>query len=1653
MMTALKSAVKRALPQWALLIFGLGCVCFVLSRETPVGTVRGIVTMKENNHPLSGAKVYLIDANASLFRGGVRNRTRIVRANGKGEFLFPRVEAGIYRISARSSSHAGGAAHDQYFTVVEGRMVTMHLAAEQTEPVFHLHQAQVMYGTRENAQIGFTGYVDDKLGAKNDRVQMRVWRMKLSEMLSLPDGTSMLNKIGRGYEHVTSLPQPLFKAPAKLQTVLNTALPLKDADEEGFFHARYKFDALKPALYLIQAQHGGNTEVTWMLVSDMALVVKRAAEQITAYTTGLQSGIPIAGAEIRTYSHGKVIHTASSDADGLATYAVPEIANTPHHERRDDADSDGDTGNNRDHDLLTVAVHGDDESVIQRSYYTSEDDGKLALFTYTDRPVYRPGQQILYRAIARKRLPMERWKNGIRYASAAGDNYHVILRDINGDKLLDSKGTLNQDGCLWGQVSLDPEAPTGVYSLITTIDGETRTHDITIASYKKPDFKVSVNPAKARYFRGETIQMVVSGEYYFGAPAAGAKVKYSVYRDEDYASYQDSSDQPAYVDSADSDMDGARGYFGAEAAQGTGTLDENGKLTIQFPAAVNPNPSGPQRERYTASVTVVEGEDNEVTEEGVAHVFSGDLQLGISSGGTLCAPGAASQIRITALTLDGKPAAGRAITIEGLNMHYDQDGIKSSRAFLHTCTTGSDGSVIDNVVPTRAGELQIRATANDDSGRQVNAQTYLWVVSGMGQDLDTSYSDLALHTDKEQYKPGDTARVLINSLEKGMSVLLTIEGDRVHMRRVVPMVAKSTVVTIPILGDYGPNIALAACYVKNKRFANSEVNLRVSMPLQQLNVSVTPDKSSCEPGEAVSYTVKTTDITGRGVPAALSLGVVDEAVYAIREDIPKALFDEFYPQRQSNVQTEYSFSIAFMGDADKSEPQMVARKRFPDTSYWNPNLHTDAAGVAHVTMHVPDTLTTWRATVVAATADTQVGRAVSKVICTKPFLVRLEAPRSLTCRDRGRLVTDVHNDTGAQQSVHVALDLGPELVRGCDRVQTIVIDAGKHAELVWPIDARDAGSARVTAKAWTDTTNQKGRPYTDAIESSLPVLPHGRLQISTGTAMIPGGTTTASAEIALTLPPTAVRNSGRLEIQLTPNAVGGILGSMEYLAGFPYGCTEQTLSRFVPDLAAVRLANAGVLPQSKLLQADRLSAMVRSGILRLGRLQNKDSGAWSWWEHGEPDAWMTAYALMGLAEAAHDSYPVPEHLLKQAQSAAQKMVTGGSVEPNIGAFLLYALAKSGNHELPVRSVQAATVTALGPEGLGWMILTCHEVGMAANRFVNALLSKSLSDDESVHWNPSITADWNESDVTATATAIMALSAVREHDDVTERGMRWLMRRRQGQSGWFCTRDTAWAVMALCAYVGRHPLSAAPAGKLTVTLNGRPLETNALINRSGAADGYQYVAHVKPETLTTGVNTLRLSRDGAGGVAYATAQLTYVQEGEDIQRIAPVFPITAHLGSAPASKGPSGGTPQAPLELSREYRRISAHQSSRGWHIDTEATNDQLNEGDHIRVRLTINAPRDMEYVLIEDPYPAGCEINEKGDVDSDTEWNEWYSSQDVRDTHIAFFARRVPAGKSVIEYNLRAKTRGSYHAMPAILQAMYSHELHAESAENRVMVR
>ncbi len=183
-------------------------------------------------------------------------------------------------------------------------------------------------------------------------------------------------------------------------------------------------------------------------------------------------------------------------------------------------------------------------------------------------------------------------------------------------------------------------------------------------------------------------------------------------------------------------------------------------------------------------------------------------------------------------------------------------------------------------------------------------------------------------------------------------------------------------------------------------------------------------------------------MTGRPAPRAeFSLGVVDEAIYAIRKDTTQDILSFFFARQWNRVFTGNSLNYYFNGEAGKRRMRLAelrppsrlaqlkperlvqpkVRKAFPDTAFWAADVVTDTAGHARAKVEFPDSLTTWRATARGVTPDTKVGSATLKTIVRKNLILRLAVPRFFVQGDEVVISALVHNYLATAKTARVSL--------------------------------------------------------------------------------------------------------------------------------------------------------------------------------------------------------------------------------------------------------------------------------------------------------------------------------------------------------------------------------------------------------------------------------------------------------------------------------------------------------------------------------------------------------------------------------------------------------------------------------------------------------
>ena len=240
---------------------------------------------------------------------------------------------------------------------------------------------------------------------------------------------------------------------------------------------------------------------------------------------------------------------------------------------------------------------------------------------------------------------------------------------------------------------------------------------------------------------------------------------------------------------------------------------------------------------------------------------------------------------------------------------------------------------------------------------------------------------------------------------------------------------------------------------------------------------------------------------------------------------------------------------------------------------------------------------------------------------------------------------------------------------------------------------------------------------------------------------------------------------------MTPSVAGTIFGALEYLTSFPYGCTEQTMSSFLPNVI-VSQALKELQLKSKIDPA-ALEKKVKAGLDRLYDFQHEDGG-WGWWKTDESHIFMTAYVVAGLTQAAAAGYDVQrDSIAKGAGWLRAQLASAKEFPPDSRAYAVYALVQSGSNQPALVDAawsQRSKMSAYGIALLGLAFAAASDARAA--EAAATLESQVVSDDREASWPVQQDAMLDFSgDVTpeATAYAVKFLTQVRSGESAAAEG--------------------------------------------------------------------------------------------------------------------------------------------------------------------------------------------------------------------------------------------------------------------------------------------
>ncbi len=553
--------------------------------------------------------------------------------------------------------------------------------------------------------------------------------------------------------------------------------------------------------------------------------------------------------------------------------------------------------------------------------------------------------------------------------------------------------------------------------------------------------------------------------------------------------------------------------------------------------------------------------------------------------------------------------------------------------------------------------------------------------------------------------------------------------------------------------------------------------------------------------------------------------------------------------------------------------------------------------------------------------------------------------------------------------------------------------------------ATTPGQATITGAVLTDEES-------DAMELPLPVNAFGvKLSEARSGAIANAG----AADIAMQFPGQIVPQSRALDVSFSPSVAGAMFSALNYLTEYPYGCTEQTMSSFLPNVIVTHALRE--LKVSTDVNPEVLAAKLKAGLERLGEFQHEDGG-WGWWKTDESEVFMTAYVVSGLSQAKAAGVDVnAESLqrgLKWLRAAYDK---NRDMTPDLKAYVVYAMAQSGALDAQPLEDAWSVHQKLSSDGTALLGLT-FELAKNADRAAALAqqLEAAVKTDELHAWWPSdrdyLMDYWFDTSSETTAMALKFLSHVRPGSPLLPKAVLYLMDHRNGYY-WYSTKQTAMVIFGLTDYL-KQSGELKPNLQATITVNGKPVLTKTF----GPADALSPAAAKVTIAAAdlAGSNLIHVTASGTGRLYWSVTERYYSTETQHVKE---------------------GSTD---LNLLRDYYKLTPEKSGDQIVYALDKVAGPLSVGDVLAVRLTVTGSS-WRYLLVEDPIPGGAEFIERDDLyklkDQPSWWHYYFDRRELHDDRMALFRSYFYNSQEQYFYLLKVVNPGKFRVSPAKVEPMY----------------
>ncbi|GAA5495086.1 alpha-2-macroglobulin [Rubritalea halochordaticola] len=1402
-------------------------------------------------------------------------------------------------------------------------------------------------------------------------------------------------------------------------------------------------------------------------LTDLGLAWKIAEDHVWIYTYSLDTGLPVPSATVSIYGEdAKLLQTVKSDKSGLAKLPRSEADRHLIAHLKDDS-----FAVTFDNSLSTVYMwrFPVNFSWSEKTYWERD------MMTFTDRNLYRPGEKVRFKAILREFMD-----NQIRLTEDS--KVQVQLRDPDRKELFEKEITLSKNGSLDTEFDL-PSEKVGTFSIhcqiVTNEAAETVAdadeaeneqqarsvflHRFSVQEFRRNAFEISANlPAPKP---GDTnIQLDVEANYYQGTPVAEGELQWHFtstptgfypdkFRDFKFGDHR--KYDPYYWSYYFGYKDDSSNFRDSEHKNGKLTLSSDGSASVSMDIPKLEFPS-PQRLSFTSSIRDTRDQTLSDTQTVVHHPTA--IYYGISRRDQLTRVNEPFKLNIVAVDPDGEYSKTTSkVSVQIQREYHVTNKVKSDdgRVRVHNETKIEDISTQEfevkagktnalSLTAEKPGRYIFTVKGADAEGRESISASHLYVYGSKEYPWATEEGmRIKLVSEKKNYLPGDTARILVMTPIEG-TALVSVERKGViqTFRRTLSM--DKPVIEFPIDDTMAPNAYVSVLVIRGAadsphKYKQAALKLgfceiSVTDPSKKLKIALEIPGDYHRPGEEVTVTGKVTDHRGRAVSSSeVVLYAEDEGTLAVMGYHTPSPLKHFHRDRPLSLRTGVSLGSivsenpedAYYGNkgftigggggffGDTAGEDIKPRNNFDPCAAWFPTVITDSKGQFKLSFNTPDTLTRYRVMATALSGADRFGSTSTDLVVSKNIMLEPKPPRFASEGDTmtQRVLVQNASKLSGTWDVSLTADSLTKVIGATENTLTksVTLTAGEQATVSFDVSFINTGETQWTWRAipreleGTELTSATRSEYSDAMINKFEVTyPRPLLRHANFIRFEDGNENRIN--LVANVNPILMNGRGHADLELSNSLLLEAGGAVDYLLRYPYGCVEQTTSSLMPWFAVRDLKST--VPGFANTSEKKVKEAIQKGANRLLSMQTSSGGLSYWPGEGEATDWATAYGGMALLLAKQQGANVPDsaidgitkYLAESLRKPAKPNYNQWHADTECRA--LYVLALAGKPQQAFQNKFYDMKDKLGDSSRAFLALAIHHSGGAKDQAIS-LLTEPVKDDPNSYWMR------YRANVPS---QLLAWSTIDPKGEQADLKLQELLAKRGQQGHWHTTWVNGWALHAMAAYA-RYVES--ERSDSTITLH-----------------------------LASGTKTIQLSKNQpVQNLRLPLEEVQNLEASSDHKAFARVV-ISAKPEVAPV--GPVG---HSGLAIKRRYERVTSDGK----------TSPLLypKVGDLVLVTLDITFADELQYVAIDDPLPSTFEIvnedfaSQAAFVKSKKNWK--VARTELRDDRALFFLNRSWRGRTdSVSYLARITAEGEVHAPPAKVEAMYDPSKYALSGARTI---